>query len=435
MIQVFRSSILHFPQPTQEPDKEFEYFADGFLVTRNGEILAVGPYSQLPEEFNATPITNYSGKLIVPGLIDSHLHFPQTEMIASFGEQLLEWLQNYTFPTEAKFANEHYASAMADVFLSLLIANGTTTALVYSTVHKHAAAALFASAAKIDMRLIVGKVCMDRNCPDSLKDTPQSAQRDSADLIDAWHGHKRLMYAITPRFAPTSSPAQFAALGELAQQYPDVFIQTHLSENKHEIAWVKQLYPQFSNYLAVYDHYNMVRERSIFGHCLHLDSDEWLVMQERNATVAFCPSSNLFLGSGLFDLEQAAKHNVPVTLATDVGAGTSFNMLRTLGEAYKVCQLNHTRLSPLQGLYMMTMGSAIALNLEDCIGNLNPHTEADFVVLDPEFNELAKLRTNGRDFTDPKDLIFALSILGDERAIHATYVAGKNLYKKTQECA
>lgn len=435
----YRASLLHFPAKTDSPETDFIFISDGLLVTHNGKVVDIGDYQQLNATYSQQlqSLTDYSGKLIVPGLIDSHLHFPQTEMIASYGEQLLEWLQNYTFPTESKFDDEDYAYLMAELFVQQLLSNGTTSAMVFSSVHPTAAECLFRVAEKYQMKLIIGKVCMDRNCPDELRDTADTAKLDSAQLIEKWHGRGRAHYAITPRFAPTSSHAQMYALGELAQQYPDVFIQTHLSENKHEIEWVKQLYPEFDSYLAVYDHFNLVRERSVFGHCLHLSEDEWALFKDRKASIAFCPSSNMFLGSGLFDLQQAKNHQIPIALASDVGAGTSFNMLRIMGEAYKVCQLKGTQMSPLEGLYMMTQGAAIALNLESQIGNLNPGSDADFVVLDPRSTPISHLRTQDCLFEQsicaPSEVIFALSMLADDRTIHATYVAGNSSIMRTKE--
>lgn len=431
-LKAFRASILHFPDATSNPGQDFQYFNDGLLVVDGSKIVALGDANSLLEVYLDVDLIDYSGKLLLPGFIDSHLHFPQTEMIASYGEQLLEWLENYTFPTERKFEDEVYAAQIAQVFLRQLHRHGTTSALVYSSVHKQAAEALFNAADKHNMALIAGKVCMDRHCPDWLQDTPESAARDSADLIDKWHGHNRCQYAITPRFAPTSSKAQMAALAEVAQQYPDVFIQSHLSENHNEIAWVKSLYPEHATYLEVYDHYGMVRPRSVYGHCIHLEASEWQLMADKGASIAFCPTSNLFLGSGLFDLQTAKDMKVPVTLATDVGGGTSFSMLHTQAEAYKVCQLRGYNLASLEGLYLMTQGSASALQLEHSIGNLNIGTEADFVVLDPMFDELTALRLKDSQH-NPEDILFTLNILGDDRATYATWIAGSPVYQKNTE--
>jgi guanine deaminase len=426
-IKGFRAQILHFPVASGSPKLDYVFFIDGLLVTRNDKIEFIGDYKTNINQYDNLDVHDYSGKLLLPGFIDSHMHFPQTEMLASFGEQLLDWLTDYTFPVENKFADTAYASAIADVFLHQLYRHGTTSAMVYSSVHKGATDALFQAAQQHDMLLIAGKVCMDRNCPPFLQDTAQSAQQDSADLINSWHGKGRSHYVITPRFAPTSTEAQLAALGELAQQYPSVFIQTHLSENHNEIAWVKSLYPERKHYLDVYDHYGLVRKGAIFGHGIHLEPDEWQCLAEKGASIAFCPTSNLFLGSGLFDLATAEQHNIPVMLATDVGGGTSFSMLRTLGEAYKVCQLRGNQLDPMHGLYLMTQGAALGLGLEQHIGNLNPGTDADFVILDPLFDELSALRF--KHHHTPQDLIFALSMLGDDRATVATYIAGKPVYQ------
>jgi len=425
--QAYRASILHFPKQSHCPKQDYQYFEDGLLVTRNGIIEFVGDYKNHINQYPDAITHDYSGKLLLPGFIDSHLHFPQTEMLASFGEQLLDWLTDYTFPVERKFAEPEYASHIAKIFVRQLHRHGTTTGMVYSSVHKQAADALFQEAASHNMLLIAGKVCMDRHCPDWLQDTPQSAQKDSATLIDKWHNNGRLKYAITPRFAPTSSAEQLHLLGELAQQYPDVFIQTHLSENHNEIAWVKELFPERKNYLDVYDHYGLLRKGAVFGHGIHLQQAEWQRLQETQASIAFCPTSNLFLGSGLFDLAKAEEQNVPVMLATDVGGGTSFSMLKTMGEAYKICQLKGNQMDPMHGLYLMTQGAALGLGLENSIGNLNPGTDADFVILDPEFDELSALRL--KEQRSPEDIIFALSMLADDRAITATYIAGAAVYQ------
>ncbi|MEP2654018.1 MAG: guanine deaminase [Paraglaciecola sp.] len=433
-MNTYRASLLHFAARSNSPKDDYTYVADGLLVTRNNKIEFVGDYKTNINQYVDGNHHDLSGKLILPGFIDSHLHFPQTEMLASFGEQLLDWLTDYTFPVERKFENKEYASRIAKVFLKQLYRHGTTTGMVYSSVHKQATDALFEEAQQNDMLLIAGKVCMDRHCPEWLQDTAASAQRDTADLIDTWHNNGRLKYAITPRFAPTSTPEQLHTLGELAQQYPDVYIQTHLSENHNEIAWVKELFPERKNYLDVYDHYNLLRKGAVFGHGIHLEQSEWQRLRETQASIAFCPTSNLFLGSGLFDLAKAQQENVPVMLATDVGGGTSFSMLKTLSEAYKICQLKGNQMDPMQGLYLMTQGAALTLGLDDKIGNLNQGSDADFVVLDPEFDELTALRFENH--RTPQDLIFALSMLADDRAISATYVAGKPVYqakKQTQE--
>lgn len=421
---LYRASILHFPDKTNTPNQDFQYFDDGALLVKSGKIVALGEYAVISKDHSCDKEIDYSGKLLTAGFIDSHVHFPQTEMIASYGEQLLSWLNTYTFPTENKFTDYQYAKTIADQFIQQLMRNGTTTAIAYSTVHPQACDALFEVASQYNMMMIAGKVCMDRHCPDYLSDTPETAQQQSADLIEKWHGTGRNYYAITPRFAPTSTERQLHLLGELAQQYPDVFIQSHLSETQEEIAWVKQVYPNHAGYLDVYDSFNLVRERAVYGHCIHLSDTEWQCIKERGASVAFCPSSNLFLGSGLFDYHKAQQHDVDVCLASDVGAGTSFNMLRTYAEAYKVGQLKGQSLCALTGLYLMTQGAASAHQLSNSVGNLNPGSDADFVVLDPHFNELSSLRASNND--SPAEHLFSLSFLGDDRAVSACYVAGKN---------
>lgn len=424
---LYRASILHFSHKSAQPKNDYVYIKDGIMVTRNGIIVTTGEAKDILNQYPDAITHDYSGQLIVPGFIDSHLHFPQTEMIASFGEQLLDWLENYTFPVERKFADPEYAAKIAEIFLRQLYKHGTTTGMVYSSVHKQATDALFSAAQQRNMLLIAGKVCMDRNCPPWLQDTASSAQKDSADLIERWHGQDRLLYAITPRFAPTSSIEQLHALGELAQQYPDVYIQSHLSENLNEIAWVKSLYPNYDGYLDVYDQFNMLRPKAVYGHCIHMLEPEWQRFAQSGATIAFCPTSNLFLGSGLFDLKTAEQYQIPVALATDVGGGTSFSMLKTLGEAYKIGQLQGNQLDPMHGLYLMTQGAALGLGLADRIGNLNPQSDADFVVLNPDFDELSTLRFGSH--RQPQDIIFALSMLADDRAISATYIAGEPVYQ------
>ena len=428
--QLIRGTLYHYPHSTSQYQSDLQSFKDGAMLIKDGKIADLGDFSALKTTYNDVEVVDYSGRVIIPGLIDTHLHFPQTEIIASYGEQLLTWLDNFTFPAERQFEDADFANTMADAFLTECLKNGTTTGLVYSSVHKVATEALFEAASQRNMLTVAGKVCMDRHCPDWLQDTPESAQRDSADLIDRYHGKGRNYYALTPRFAPTSSSAQMAALGELAQQYQDVFIQTHLSENHDEIAWVKTLYPECEDYLAVYEKYHMVRPRAVYGHCIHLSDSEWQRMADSGAIAAFCPTSNLFLGSGLFEMSKAEKFGVPVTLATDVGGGTSFNLLRTLGEAYKICQLRNYSLSALQGFYTLTQGAADSLGLSDQIGNLNPGSDADFVVLNPRFDALTQLRIDADSTCE--DTLFALTMLGDDRATVATYVAGQPQYQQQE---
>ncbi|EQA5356361.1 guanine deaminase [Serratia marcescens] len=412
----------------QQLDERLRHIPDGLLLLNGGVIVWFGSWQQgealLPPGF---AVTEYRDKPIVPGFIDTHIHYPQTEMIGAYGDQLLDWLNNYTFPTESRYGCERHADAMSAFFLRELLSNGTTTALVFGSVHPQSVDALFSQAQTLNMRLIAGKVMMDRHAPQALLETPEQSYRDTRELIERWHGKGRLGYAITPRFAPTSTPALLAQVQRLREEFPDVWLQTHLSENPQEVAWVKSLFPQSQSYLDVYHRYGMTGGKSVFAHCLHLEEQEWDCLCETRSAIAFCPTSNLFLGSGLFDLQQAWRKRVKLGIGTDVGAGTSFNMLRTLGEAYKVGQLQHYRLSAIEAFYHATLGGARALSLDDKIGNFDVGKEADFVVLDPAVTPLQQLRY--ANSATPAEQGFVLMTLGDDRNIYRTYVDGKVVYQ------
>ncbi|MDN2663312.1 guanine deaminase [Psychromonas sp. 14N.309.X.WAT.B.A12] len=427
-ITAIRASFLHFlndPAKVDNIEDAYQYIADGILVTENGKVSSLTTFSQ--ESADLYPqLEDKRGQLIMPGFIDTHIHYPQTEMIAAYGEQLLEWLETYTFPTEKQFSDKAYAKKISQFFVNELLKNGTTSALVFGTVHPESVDALFEEADKIDMRMIAGKVMMDRNAPDYLLDTAQSSYDQSKALIDKWHNKGRLQYAITPRFAPTSTREQLAMAGKLKAEYPDVYVQTHLSENKDEIEWVKSLFPERAGYLDVYDHYGLVGDKCVFAHCIHLTEQEWQTMADSDSVIAFCPTSNLFLGSGLFNLEKADDIKVRVGLATDVGGGTSFSQLQSLSEAYKIMQLQGQTLSVFKGLYMATLGSAESLSMADKVGNLTAGKEADFIVVDWAATDLQALRLENS--TNLQDKLFALMMLGDERNIQSTYVAGKLVY-------
>ena len=414
----------------REIHDQVRYVEDGLLLSENGIIQWFGPWDEgqrlIPEQVQ---VQHYPDQLIVPGFIDTHIHFPQTEMIGAYGEQLLEWLNTYTFPTEMQFSDPAYAQKIAAFFVQELLKNGTTTALVFCTVHPQSVDALFAAAEQHQMRLIAGKVMMDRHAPDALCDTADGAYSDSKALIEKWHGKGRNLYAITPRFAPTSTPEQLARAGELKAEYPDVYVHTHLSENKNEIAWVKELYPEQNGYLDVYRHYGLTGSRSVFAHCVHLEEHEWDCMHQTGSAIAFCPTSNLFLGSGLFPLKKTWDKQVKVGLGTDIGAGTSFNQLQTIQEAYKVQQLQGSKLSAFEALYHATLGGAKALDLADKLGNFNLGKEADFVVLDLQPTALQQLRQSRAKGLE--DSLFALMMMGDDRNIHATYIYGQRAYLKT----
>ncbi|MFH7242670.1 MAG: guanine deaminase [Spirulina sp.] len=408
------------------------YFHDGLLVIENGHIAALGPFADLHSAYAHLPLVDYSGHLITPGFIDTHIHYPQTGMIAAYGEQLLEWLNQYTFPTERQFQDPAHARQVADLFLDELLKNGTTTALVFAAVFPESVDAFFEAALARNLRMISGKVLMDCNAPDYLRDTAETGYDQSKALIEKWHGQGRLSYAVTPRFAATSTAAQLKAAAKLLDEFPDVYLHTHLSENVNEVAWIRELFPQYNGYLDVYDQTGLVRERSVFAHGVQLTDEEFRRLSEAKAAISFCPTSNLFLGSGLFRIEQAksTEHPVKVGLGTDVGAGTSFSMLQTTNEAYKVAQLRGQKLSAIKALFLATLGGAQALCLDDKIGSFNPGNEADFVVLNPKATPLLALRNQApitEDLATITDSLFSLLIMGDDRAIAATYILGQRV--------
>ncbi|MFP5422222.1 MAG: guanine deaminase [Gammaproteobacteria bacterium] len=429
-VKAYRAAILHsIADPAVVGvEQSYEYFEDGVLVVDNGQVAKVGHAADLLPTLKGVEITEYRDALITPGFIDTHIHYPQTGMIASYGEQLLDWLNTYTFPTEQQFADKAHAADVACIFLKELLRNGTTTALVFGTVHKQSVDAFFEAAEALNLRMIAGKVLMDRNAPDYLTDTAESGYADSKELIERWHGKGRLHYAVTPRFAPTSTPEQLTLAGKLLGEYPDLYMHTHLSENRKEIEWVKALFPERKGYLDVYDHYKLIGARSVFAHGVHLCDDECKRLAETGSAVAFCPTSNLFLGSGLFDLNKLEEHGVRVGLGTDVGAGTSFSQLQSLNEAYKVMQLQGKKLDPFKSLYLATLGGANALYLDDKIGNFESGKDADFVVLDYNATPLISYRMQQAKTLDEK--LFALTMLGDDRAIKETFAAGQSVHRR-----
>ena len=399
---------------------------DGGVITHFGAAGDVEP--QLPP---GTDIRNYGkDSLISAGFIDSHVHYPQTPMIAAHGEQLLDWLNTYTFPVERQYSDKDFARSVAKVFLRESLKNGITSACVYCTVHPQSVDTLFEEAEKLGMRLAAGKVMMDRNAPEDLRDTPQIGYDESRMLIAKWHNRGRLMYAITPRFAATSSREQLEATGALCREHPDCYMQTHVSENRNEVAWIAELFPERKGYLDVYDHYSLCRPRAIFGHGVHLTDDEMHVMHRTGSAIAHCPTSNFFLGSGFFNIARAMHPDRPVRvgLGTDLGAGTSFSILSTLSEAYKAAQLNGYALSPGHAYYVATRGTAHAMYLDDKIGSIAPGMEADLVVLDMKSTPLIHYRMQFAK--DLEEALFIQMMLGDDRAIQATYVAGSPVYER-----
>ncbi|MCC2971603.1 guanine deaminase [Massilia sp. IC2-476] len=428
-VQAYRASLLHFHADPGFHGDAHAWHEDGLLVVEDGRVKAAGDYAaligSLPD--GVTP-HDYRGQLITPGFIDTHLHYPQTDMIASPSEGLLPWLETYTFPTERRFEDPAHARATAEFFLDELLRCGTTTAVVYCTVHPQSVDAFFEASEARNLRMVAGKVLMDRHCPDFLRDCEGSVG-DSAALIEKWHKRGRQLYAITPRFAPTSTDAQLRATAELAKAWPDTFIQTHVSENKDECKWVGELHPQSRSYLDVYERFGLMRPRALFGHCIWLDDEDFARMAATGGAVAVCPTSNLFLGSGLFDFEKADGANALLSLGTDVGAGTSFSILQTMNEAYKVARLKGSYLPALRMFYLATLGAARAMDLEGTIGSFVPGAEADFIVLDPKATPLLARRT--AQLESLEELLFALALLGDDRAIRATYSGGALVHRRS----
>lgn len=419
-----RSRIMHFSNDREgDPASLFEYYDDGILVVVDNHIRALGHADEfIRQGFDESDYEYLPKQLIIAGFIDTHVHAPQLDVIASFGEQLLDWLEKYTFPMELKFADVAYSQSQTRRFLSSLIQNGTTSAMVFTTSFKHSVDHLFEQAKSLNMRMMGGKVMMDRNAPSGLLDTAEQSQRDNEDLITRWHGNGRLSYALTPRFSGTSTPKQLALAGETFQRFPDVYVQTHLSENLDEVAWTAKLFPEASDYLNTYERYGLVTEKTIFAHCLFLTASETERIGDAGSSISFCSSSNLFLGSGLFDLETISARDIPVTLASDVGAGTSLSPFKTMSDAYKICQLKSYSLSPKEAFYRASLGSAKALGLDKYVGNLAINSEADFVVIDSA--NIPAIAERIKQCKTIDEELFVYMISGDERLIDRTYIAG-----------
>ncbi len=428
---ILHGAVLHFlADPGEAADPAtWQYLDDGALRIVDGKVAALGPAADIlaarkPDD----ALHDHRGKLILPGFVDTHVHSAQVDVIASYGRQLLDWLNDYTFPAERAFVDPEHAARLAEIFLDNLLRNGTTTAAVYPTVHRASADAFFAAAERRNLRMICGKVMMDRHAPDYLRDDVAGAEADNRALIERWHGKGRLGYALTPRFAPTSTPEQLAMTGRLYREIPGLWLQTHLAENHDEIKWVRELFPQARSYLDVYEGFGLLGKRSIFAHCLHLDEADRARFKASDSAMSFCPTSNLFIGSGLFDLQAARALGIRVGLATDVGGGTSYSLLQTLAEAYKVLMLRHQRLNVWRGLWLATLGGAECLSLADRIGNFTPGKEADCVVLDFAATPVLQRRTEIAKSLEER--LFALMMLGDDRAVAATYVLGKEAHRR-----
>ncbi len=399
---------------------------DHWLLIEAGRIVAAQPGEQTPDE--TWTKHEHRGRLILPGFIDTHVHSPQLDVIASYGTELLDWLNTYTFPAERRYADPAQAQAGAAYFLDALLAHGTTSAVVFPTVHKVSADTLFAAAQQRGMRLIAGKVLMDRNAPDGLRDDVEHAARDCADLIARWHGKDRLAYAVTVRFAPTSTPAQLAMAGRLCSSYPGLYMQTHLAENRDEVRWVQELFPDARSYLDVYERDGLLNARSVFAHGIWLDDADRRALREAGAQIAHSPSSNLFLGSGLFDWRAAEDAGVAVSVGTDVGGGTSLSMLRTLADAYKVQAMAGQRLTAWKALHASTAGAAAALGLAGEIGSLTPGCMADLCVWDWAAGPVAQHRMDVARSLHER--VFAWMTLADERNLAAAFVAGVQRHQR-----
>jgi guanine deaminase len=425
-VRAIRGRLLSFLRaPRGAGDAQsYRHIDDGVIVVKDGRIDAVGAAAELMPRLPAgITVEHFADALIMPGFIDPHIHFPQTQVIASYGTQLLEWLEKYTFVEEQKFAEPAHAARNAEFFLDELARNGTTTAVAYCTAHPGSAEALFAAAHKRNAGMIAGNAVMNRNGPPSLLAPAGTAIADSRDLIRRWHGKGRQRYAVTPRFAITSTEAQLAELGALLAEFPTVLMQTHLAENHNEIATVKRLFPDDPSYAAVYARFRLLGPRSLLGHCIHLGEAEIALLRDSQSVAVFCPTSNLFIGSGLFDYDGLAAAGVRIALATDVGGGTSYSMLRTAAEAYKVMQLRGQNLPALAAFDLMTRGNAAALGLENEIGRIAPGAFADLVVLDARATPAMAHRME--TVRDLEEEMFVLMTLGDDRAVRQTYIAGE----------
>jgi guanine deaminase len=426
-VHVYRARIF---TPIADPfskgiDQSYRSFDDGFVaVDESGRIAGLGPWSEAP----AAEVTDLTGTLITPGFIDTHLHAPQIEMIGSYGGHLLEWLNRYTFPTERKFEDPEHARTVARAFYDELLRNGTLAALIFSTVHYEATNIFFEEAERRGFRGIIGKTMMDRNAPEYLLDkSPAQSYEESRALLEKWHGRGLLRYAITPRFAPTSTPEQLELAGQLKREFPDAWVHTHISENPNEVRWVQELFPE-AEYADVYDHYGLLGDKTVLAHGVWLTAEELDLLARRGARISHCPNSNLFLGSGLFPLHRVVGANVIVGLGSDIGAGTTPSLFNAMADAYKVQQVQNVSLSPFHLWYLATLGGARALSLESETGSLEEGKSADFLVLDLKATPLLQLRTSHASSLE--DLLAGLIFMGDDRAVQRSFIGGRCVSKR-----
>lgn len=427
--RAYRARIFHLLDDPQLDENAYQYFNDGLLIVEDGHVKAVGNYRILAKTLrSSTKVQHYKNHLIMPGFIDTHIHFPQVDIIGSYGRQLMDWLQDYTFPAETAFQDPRVCKETARFFIKELLRNGTTSALVFGSVHEGSAEALFMEAQKKNMRLIAGKVLMDRGAPKKLLDGRDKGRAATNRLIKKWHGTGRLGYAITPRFAPTSTPEQLAMAGVLKAENPSVHVHTHMCENKDEIKYVGELFPDAKDYLDVYEKHGLVGDKTVLAHGVHMSTSMCKRISKAGAAISLCPTSNMFIGSGLFNLAQLRRHKVHHALGTDIGAGTSFSLLSTMNAAYSVCQLRDLSLSSMDAFYMATLGGAKVLGIDKYVGNFKSGKEADFVVMDLKATPLMARRLKLAKRL--KALLFAIMILGDDRMIEETFVMGRPVYKK-----
>lgn len=431
----FRGSIYHCIE--ENGSLKPIYFDDGLMVVDNksGKIIDVGNFSDLRSSWDiSNNLIHFRDRLIMPGFVDTHVHYPQYKVIASYGTSLLEWLNKYTFVEEQRFSDAAYADQIANLFLDELIKNGTTSVMTFCTSFKQSVEAFFNAAENRNLRMVAGKVMMDRHAPDELCDNPDNSYSDSKELIEKWHNKGRLRYAVTPRFAPTSSSSQLKQAARLLNEYPSddqtkgVLLQTHLNENDEEIAWVNDLFPDSNSYFGVYEDHGITGNRSVFGHCIHNTEEEYQRMAKTGSKVSLCPTSNLFLGSGLFELEKLESYGIDVSLASDVGGGDSFSMFKVMNEAYKICRLNDFNLDPIKAFYLTTLGAAKVLDMNDSIGNFEVNKEADFIVIDLNATEI--ISQKNKIAMGVNDILFNLMTLGDDRLIDEVFILGQRAYKK-----
>ncbi len=416
-----KADFIHFLN-----EDKMQYIPKGMLWIEDGKVRMIGTESEVISAIPASlPIQDYSGKIIFPGFIDGHVHAVQTQAIASYGKQLLDWLETYVFPLEQKFENELFARKSIRFFLNQLLRNGTTTAAVFPSRHAEATAVLFNEALALNMRIVGGKTAMDRNAPASLCDKTEKTFSENQQLIEKYHQTERLSYALTPRFAITSTSEQLQAIGDLKKAYPKMGVQTHVSENKQEIESVKKLFPEAKNYLDVYDKYGFLGKGSLMAHGIYLEEEEWQRLSETQTSLVHCPTSNLFLGSGLFNIEKCRAYTIPLALGSDVGGGNSFSMLKTAAEAYKIAALQNMEFTARQAFYLLTLGGAKALNLDAFIGNFEKGKEADFIVVDPGATDLMQERLKVAKTID--EILFVLMMLGDERNICTVFLQGNKV--------